>query len=227
MLTAPASKVSEPVLVILTCVSSAESDLLPPPITPVVVSNLPVWEEIHVKLALLESVKTIWPELMVVAAEAFQMKPDVLLGLLLVSQEVETYPLVSIPPASPNCTRISSVPLRDTPSKVIVILFVPAGIPVKSKAVPDVVACSVPSVIPPLDTTAIPSAFVILRTRTVSAAVEKHSHSSPAAVVIFAAPGILIDAPCVTVSAPSKCNINRRFAATVIMLNSVVPVTSK
>jgi hypothetical protein len=52
------------------------------------------------------------------------------------------------------------VPSTETPKRLTVILLVPAGMPVKSIAVPLVEACSVPRVIPPLLTTPVPSAFV-------------------------------------------------------------------
>ena len=59
----------------------------------------------------------------------------------------DLYPVVSKLP-EPICINNAVVASNDTPTNMIAILFVPEGIPVKSMDVPEVVACSVPSVIP-------------------------------------------------------------------------------
>src|SRR3990167_868442 len=54
------------------------------------------------------------------------------------------YPVASIPPLSPIWASKADVPFVDTPTKLIVTRFTPAGIPVKSIGVPEVEATAVP-----------------------------------------------------------------------------------
>jgi hypothetical protein len=55
-----------------------------------------------------------------------------------------------MPPASPSCIDFSDTPLVETPLNEMTICFTPAGIPVKSMLVPEVVATGVPRVKPPV-----------------------------------------------------------------------------
>jgi hypothetical protein len=87
------------------------------------------------------------------AAETIKIgKPDVLVPPAVALRALYAFPVAIYPevvgePPVPICIRSDDVPLKETPLHTKVARLTPAGIPVKSIEVPDVVATAVPRVI--------------------------------------------------------------------------------
>jgi len=151
MLIEPASKVSTPVVVVMRTLSSVEILPSPPPKTINVVVLFAVCEETHVEPLKFTSV--IIPECAAAAVLLKNTKPAVLLApdeleALLKWFEVETYPVLIIPPLLPPCIKSGFVPLVLTPANITVIRLTQLGMLVKSMLVPLVDATAVPEVMP-------------------------------------------------------------------------------
>jgi hypothetical protein len=154
MFTDPASKVSVPLEVVIRIRSRdpAKVGEVPPPDSPPV-AMVPAIDPTQVVEETRQIVSV--PVKTLTAAPSRITNPDVLLAqtvwlLPYAKPDAETYPLVLKDPA-PICKRKLAVPERLTPLKSTVIRFAQDGMPVKSIAVPEVVACAVPSVSEPPD----------------------------------------------------------------------------
>jgi hypothetical protein len=148
MLIEPASKVSDPVLVVNLIRSSvALSDLLPAQDELELVVAVRTPENAHMLVVASMRVRTQLPFILHAGSCLQESKnAEVVDASAPFVDDVEMYPVVSTPPESPICNHGDVDPTVLTPLSDTVIRLTHDGIPVKSLNVPEVVACAVPSV---------------------------------------------------------------------------------
>lgn len=147
----PASKVSVPLTVVIRTRSSVSDRVFDPLAKDIAV--LPGLPAISVAVHMFDpsNVRTHDPDKLLAALFKFDTKPEVYdaptTEAPAMRPEKQIYPVVSMPPESPNCICGKEVPFVLTPLNITVIRLTHDGIDVKSIDVPDVDATAVPDTI--------------------------------------------------------------------------------